>query len=267
MPSALLGRVLRGAALILAALAISALAVIAGRWQFSRHETRSHTLHAYEAAEGAPPAPLALLDPPGTDALPEASQWRLASTSGQFEQDSLTVLRNRAVDGVRVSEYLAWFITDDGQALLLMTGYVPLEAGTAAPALPPGRLDLVVQLRVQEPDDGKRGDGATRVVAAQMPDAPGPTLAGFGVLRGDCDAACEATFGAQVPDPKLSLGPHLAYTFQWYALAVIAPVGAVLLLVRRRTDDDEPGAPREEPRAGRKRRPRGPSDEEIEDAL
>jgi cytochrome oxidase assembly protein ShyY1 len=284
VPSAPLARALRAAALLLAALAISALAVLAGRWQYSRHETRSHTLHAYEAAQGLDPAPLSTLDGAGSDALPAASEWRLATASGAFVPGSTTVLRNRAVEGVRVSEYLAWFVTDDGHALLVLTGYTALADGEAAPVVPDGPVAIVVQLRPQEPDDGKRGDGATRITAAQMPAPPAPALAGFGVLAGDCDAACEAAYGARVPDPKLSLGPHLAYTVQWYALAVFAPLGAVLMLVRRRPGDD--GADDADGAAGggaagedrdvdgdsprtrrRRRRERGPSDEEVEDAL
>ncbi len=269
MPSGPFGRAVRAAALLLAALAISALAVIAGRWQWGRHETRSHALHAYEAAAGAPAVPLATLDAPGSSDLPYASEWRLATVSGTFAPGEATVLRNRAVGGTRASEYLAWFVTDDGDALVVLTGWEPLESGAPLPSLPRGRVDLVVKLRPQEPDDGKRGDGATRVVAAQMPTPPAPALAGFGVLQGECDAACEAAYGARVPDPALSLGPHLAYTIQWYALAVAAPIGVIVMLVRRRPEDgeSEDEADEEAPPARRRRRARGPTDEEIEDAL
>ena len=271
-------RVLGAVALVLAALAISALAVIAGRWQWGRHETRSHALAAFTAAADAAPLPLASLDPGPGATLPAGSEWRLATASGSFVPGSLTVLRNRALDGGRVSEYLAWLALDDGSALLVLTGWQPLDGG-APPDLPTGPLDVTVRLRNQEPDDGKRGDGATRIVAAQVPGAagqgvPGASLAGYGVLRGDCDAACVTSYGQPVPDPELTLGPHLAYTVQWYGLAALAPAGAVLMLARGGSDSDgsRRGAtsprPKQPSRSGPRRGlGRGPTDEEIEDAL
>jgi cytochrome oxidase assembly protein ShyY1 len=279
-------RLLAAIALVLAALAISALAVTAGRWQWGRHETRSHALAAYTAAAGASPVPLSTLDPGSAAALPAGSEWRLATASGTFVPGSLTVLRNRALEGGRVSEYLAWFLLDDGRTLLVQTGWQPLEGDAAPPALPEGRVDVTIELRNQEPDDGKRGDGATRIVAAQLPEAPGPSLAGYGVLRGACDASCVVQYGHPVPDPELTLGPHLAYTVQWYGLAVLAPAGAVLMLVRAGAETADattgpkrsgggPGAGRPGrgpvaggPGRGRDRgQGREPTDEEVEDAL
>jgi len=263
-------RVLTAVAVILAALAVSAVSVIAGRWQWGRHETRSHALAAYNAAAGAPPVALAILDPGPAVALPPGSEWRLATASGSFVPGSLTVLRNRALEGGRVSEYLAWFALDDGAALLVQTGWQPLEGGGAAPRLPTGRVDITVELRNQEPDDGKRGDGATRIVAGQVPGAAGPGLAGYGVLRGDCDATCVARYGHPVPDPELTLGPHLAYTVQWYGFAVLAPAGAVLMLARGGSEREGPRPADRTSRATRppgRRNQRGPTDEEIEDAL
>jgi len=277
-------RVLTAVAVILAALAVSAVSVIAGRWQWGRHETRSHALAAYTAAAGAPPVAIATLDPGPADALPRGSEWRLATASGAFVPGSVTVLRNRSLDGGRVNEYLAWFALDDGATLLVQTGWQPLEGGAAAPRLPTGRVDITVELRNQEPDDGKRGDGATRIVAPQVSGAVGPSLAGYGVLRGDCDASCVARYGHPVPDPELTLGPHLAYTVQWYGLAALAPAGAVLMLVRGGSDSgeaesrgaDQSGAATGDATRGRKRPPkgaanrashRGPTDEEVEDAL
>ena len=270
-------RALGIAALVLAALAISALLIIAGRWQWGRHETRSHTLAAFEAAAVMPVAPLpelvsAPLTPSDPDALPAGSEWRGATASGTFVLDSLTILRNRAIEGARVSEYLAWFDTDEG-ALLVLVGWGPLGAGAEAPQLPQGRVEIEVLLRNQEPDDGKRGDGATRIVAGRMPPSLRPALAGYGVLRGECDAACEASYGRRVPDPQLSLGPHLAYAVQWYGLAVVAPLGVAMLLARGRGEagPNEPGPTHASGPA--RRRParlnsaRGPTDEEIEDAL
>jgi cytochrome oxidase assembly protein ShyY1 len=264
-PSTRARQALTVAALVLSALAISSVSVVAARWQWGRHETRSHILAAYNAAANTPVEPLASLDPSGGGALPQGSEWRMATVTGSFATESLAVLRNRAIDGGRVSEYLVWFTTEDGKALLVLTGWEPLVDGAPKPALPSGAVQIQVELRNQEQDDAKRGDGATRILAAQMPAPHQPPLAGFGVLRGTCDATCTAAYGARVPDPQLSLGPHLAYTVQWYAFALLAPAGVVLMLTRGRFDPDEvEPAPKREPRRGPGR---PPTDEEIEDAL
>ena len=123
-------RALGIAALVLAALAVSALSIVAGRWQWSRHETRSHTLAAFEAAAETPVAPLSDLDPASPDpsdgaTLPAGSVWRTATASGTFVPGSLTVLRNRAIEGARVSEYLAWFDTDGRRTPRLWSGGDP----------------------------------------------------------------------------------------------------------------------------------------------
>jgi cytochrome oxidase assembly protein ShyY1 len=264
-PSTRARQVLTIAALVLSALAISSVSVVAARWQWGRHETRSHTLAAYNAAANTPVEPLASLDPSGGAALPPGSEWRMATVTGSFETESLTVLRNRAIDGARVSEYLAWFTTDDGRSLLVLTGWEPLVDGAPKPTLPAGTVQIQVELRNQEQDDAKRGDGATRILSAQMPPPAQPPLAGFGVLRGPCDATCTIGYGTRVPDPQLSLGPHFAYTVQWYAFAVLAPAGVVLMLTRGRFDPDEvESPPKRQPRRGPGR---PPTDEEIEDAL
>jgi cytochrome oxidase assembly protein ShyY1 len=139
--------------------------------------------------------------------------------------------------------------------------------------LPPGELTIEGVLRIQEADDGRRGEGATRFVAAQIPAPPadaGAALPGYLMLREPCEpAGCLDTALQPAPVPQLSLGPHLSYAFQWWLLALLAPFAAVYLLRRdARLERESKGesrahAPKGERRPARKQ----PSDEEIEDAL
>lgn len=250
-----------------ATLAVIALGVVAGRWQHDRYEVRAQAVRAFDAAQGLPSAPLSELV--GTDSQSlGAAQWRIATASGHFDTQSLTELRGRSVEGVAALHYLAWFITEDG-ALLVDVGWAP-RASAGAVTLPTGELEIAGLLRAQEADDGRRGEGATRIVATQLPppDFPADTFPAWLMLREPCDdTGCVGTALQPAPVPQLSLGPHLSYAYQWWLLALVAPFAAVFLLRRDARLEREQGeavAPREPtPR----RRSGRPSDEEIEDAL
>lgn len=265
-------RVLVVATILLVAMLMSAVAVRAGFWQLGRHEARSAAIALFQANSSADPVPLAEAVPAG-EVVGDA-EWTRVTVEGEFEQGSTTLLRNRPVDRQRAWHLLAWFDTDDGRALLVDGGWVPVpDSGEPDPAwsdLPEGPVTVEVVLRAAEPDDGRRDDGATRITPAQMPEPAADPIDGYGMMQEMCvPDGCVWGLGQRVELPTLSLGPHLAYTWQWFAFALIAPIGGVMLARRewRLSGDDVPevAAPKA-PRAPRPRRS-GPSDEEIEDAL
>lgn len=254
------------AGIVLVALLVSAVAVRAGFWQLGRHEARSAAIAASEANSGLPRVPVdQAAGPDGSVSADE--EWRQVTVTGVVDQDSLTLLRNRPVDRERAYQLLVWIDTADGGSILVNAGWIPVpdaDEDVRLPSLPDGEVTVTGVLRQAEPDDGRRDQGATRVTPAQMPAPAGVPLDGYVLLT---DA-----LAAPVPVPVLSLGPHLAYAWQWFAFAVIAPVGGVLLARREWRDgsgqgDDAARAARARPARPTRKRPRGPSDEEIEDAL
>ena len=254
-------RVNRGltiAGIVLLALAVSVAAIFLGRWQWHRHEGRAEQIAAFELGQSAPSAPLGEVVPDGAVTFPDDARWRTATVSGAFATDSLTWLRNRPVDGSPASHALAWFVTDDGRALLVDAGWVEAES-VARPSLPTEHLDLTVTTRPTEEDNGTKG---SRITPAQMPEAPASEVPGYGVPSTACQDPCGALPGLAItPLPQLSLGPHLAYTVQWYMLALAAPIVAVVWIRRELMGDKAPSTP------AKPKRRTGPSDEEIEDAL
>ncbi|MGC4173784.1 SURF1 family protein [Demequina sp.] len=241
------------------AIAVSVTAVFLGQWQYHRHEARAAEIDYFEAGQAAAPAPLNDVVPDGVAEFPQSARWRVATVSGTFDTESLTWLRNRPVNSSPASHALAWFVTDDGRALLVDAGWVEPEA-TGRPSLPTEHLDLTVTMRPTEDDNGTPG---TRITPAQMPAAPGAVVPGYGVLAEACLDPCGALPGLSItPLPPLSLGPHLAYTVQWYMLAVAAPIVAIVWSRRELKGDKAPSAPTKP-----KRRAVEPTDEEIEDAL
>ncbi len=257
-------------AIVLVSLLLSAVAVRAGFWQLGRHEARAAAIALSDQNASRPAVTVAEA---AADGSLLDDEWATVTATGRFTSGEVTLLRNRPVDRERVYQLLAWFTTDDGRSLLVNVGHIPVPAPDVAlvlPPLPEGDATVSVVVRAFEPDDGRRDTGATRIVLTQVPEPAGQPYDAYGVLREACtDAGCATSVGAPVPLPELSLGPHLAYTWQWFAFAVIAPVGGVLLARRewRLSGDDVPEAAA--PKAPRAPRPRrsGPSDEEIEDAL
>lgn len=246
------------------ALAVSVAAIFLGKWQFHRYDVRADALHEYKLGQEVEPQPLADLIPPGSDELPVHVQWREATLVGHFDPDSTTVLRNRSVDATPSWQYLTWFDTDDGRSMLINVGWVPLPGQDAEPEpipYPTTESTITVIVRTWEDDDGRTGQGATRITPAQLPDAPQEPVPGYGMLReictnGDC---ADVLIGGQTPLPSLSTGPHLSYAWQWFVLAAMSPLGAVIMIRREREEISE--------RATRPRRKRQLSDEEVEDAL
>ncbi len=253
---------------MLATAAVTVLIVVAainaGLWQYGRYEDRADALRSYERASAQSVAPLDALIPPGASSAHQDAVWRTAVVSGEFSQPATTELRNRPVDSTPSIQYLAWFVTDAGAALLVNTGWAPAaEPGTGFTA-PSRHVTLEVVLREFEEDDGRRDAGATRITVAQVPPPEAQTYRVYGMLRHTCvETECyyPATLN-EVPLPYLSTGPHLSYAWQWWVFALLAPIGAVILLRRDAQDLAGGGSPRT-----KSRKPRALSDEEIEDAL
>ncbi len=282
--------------IILVALSVSIAAIFLGRWQYHRYEVRNEALHQYNLGLTEDPKPLDELIPPGSTDLPPHTQWREAVLVGHFEADSTTVLRNRPVDSIPTWQYLAWFDTTDGRSMLINLGWIPLPAaGDDTPDVPypAEETTITVITRSWEDDDGRRGDGATRVTPEQVPTPTYEPVPGYGMLREMCVGSdcAEVVVGEPTPLPSLSTGPHLSYAWQWWVLAAMAPVGAIIMIRREYAGPDEemtdadagaeapdgaaPSATTEGDEtatpapasAGRGRRKRKLSDEEIEDAL
>jgi len=290
----------RVAAIVAISLIVSFAAIQLGRWQYHRYEVRAQALDDYNAGQEEQPHQLNDLIPFTATSLPDHAEWRSVVLEGQFEADSTAGLRNRPVDGTPALQYLAWFDTADGRSMLINVGWEPLPdtgVATAVPTLPSADTTVTAIVRSWEEDNGTRGDGATRISLEQVPDPAFDPVPSYGMLRSMCVADdCGALPTAELtPLPSLSTGPHLSYAWQWWVMAGLSPIGAVVMLRRERegtlisggapgepagasplppqpAQNPEPGprADMREPQgvaSARLRRRRLPSDEEIEDAL
>jgi len=252
---------------VIVVLAAMALGLIAGKWQWGRYETKSHAVAGQAAAQGKPVADLEdLID---RDAVgPGEAEWRTATVTGVLDPASLTELRGRRVENTASLQYLAWIHTDTGRTVMVNLGWQPRSEATP-PALPGEQVTVTGIVRAFEADNGKPG---TRITPRQMNGIDGDVVQGYLMARSTCgESACVDAL-EPVPTPDLSLGPHLSYALQWWLLTIVAaPLGIGITrrdaLHERERDAADAGSPspHKPPKPAKQRR--GPTDEEIEDAL
>lgn len=285
--------------LLVGVLIVAALCVAAGRWQWSRYETKKARVDTIQANFSATPVPLGDLLAPG-EVLAAGDQWRPVELHGTYVPDSEVLLRNRPVGSTPGYHVLVPFEVADDPAVTVVIdrGFVPMGADGASPtdvpATPTGTTTVIARLRLDEApsDRGAPAGQVQRINVAQVLATAGlpattPTIGGYGALVVEDGEPAPGLF--RLPDPDLDLGSHLSYTFQWFVFAIGAVGGFLLLLRRERreasaraaeaagpvvvpedTPDDvaawlDPTRRRSTPERP-VRRARRPSDEEIEDA-
>ena len=264
-------------------LAAIALGIVAGRWQWDRYEVRHEATEAQKRAQDMPVVDVReLVSLDSVDA--GDAQWREASATGTLDADALLEIRGRSIDRAASIQYVTWLKMDDGTAILVNLGWQP-RADAAVPTLPRGTVTVTGIVRSLEPVNDRPG---TRITPAHMDDPASAVIPAYLMVRTACgDAGC-LTGVEPVPEPRLSLGPHMSYAFQWWLLAIAAAPIAIALtrrdarLERERMAEPhtetetaapaiaEPSAPRaSSPHKARRWLDRhdGPTDEEIEDAL
>jgi surfeit locus 1 family protein len=188
-------------------------------------------VNAMLAARGALPAvDLATADP---ESLPYAH----VTVTGSYDPSHEIVLSGRSYQGVAGNHILTPLVLQDGRAVLVDRGWVPLDVASSpvvgAAAAPTGHV--TVSGLALPPDS-----------ISSSPVAPAPSvvtridlgvvlpyrLIPVYVLLQTQDPAQAS--GSPIPGvpPTLDEGPHLSYAVQWFAFATIAIVGCAVLLRR-----------------------------------
>lgn len=195
-------------------------------WQIDRLAWKEDILANINARLGADPRPLAI------DVTEAADEYTRVALSGTPTGQELHVLVSgtAAGTGYRV---ISRFETDDGHAILLDQGLLPLEAKTATTLLAP----MQVTGTLLWPDD-------------QTSSTPDPDLAAniWFARNVDTMAAALDTLPLMVvatatspADPRLTALPvatadikndHFAYAVTWFLLAIVWAVMSLFLILR-----------------------------------
>lgn len=214
-------------ALVLAAL-FSVAAYHLGFWQYHRYEAKVERNARLDAHYRADPVPVSkVLTPRGFD---RGDEWTRVRATGTYVDGPLFV-RGRPNDGAVGLEVLWVLHPDDGSPdLLVDRGWVPAsEKGASVlpdvPPAPSGTVTVVGWVRPSETSRDKPPSPGqiANVSVADAEQAFGDRLLPAYVLL-DHETLPDGSTPAR-PEPLLppdrSLGPHLAYAYQWWASTVL----------------------------------------------
>lgn len=201
--------------------------VFLGQWQMSRND---HLVAENRKIENNYNAP-ALDTEQGVALLQDyddAHTWQPVTLEGHYLPEDTVLVRNRPQNGRVGYEVLVPFRTDRGPTVVIDRGWIPTGDGAngmpgTVPAPPSGEVTVTARLRPPEAPVGRdapQGQIASIDLAElqnrwDFPVATG----GFGLLKSEDPAAAESPKIA--PEPAIDSGPHLSYSLQWYAFAVL----------------------------------------------
>lgn len=217
----------------LGALLLAALFAVAcyhlGWWQYHRHEAKAQRNDRLDAHYRATPVPLSsVLGPAGLD--PD-DEWTRVTVTGRYDGGPVFV-RGRTREGEPGLEVL-WALRPDAgsPAVIVDRGFVPpsQEGASVLPSVAPAPDDLVSVTGWVRRGEASRGRPAAagQVASINVQDVSAElgvsaALPGYLVLESESLPDGTAPPRPQpLGDPDRSLGPHLAYAYQWWLTTVV----------------------------------------------
>jgi cytochrome oxidase assembly protein ShyY1 len=216
-----------------------------GLWQLRRLDERRDRNADIEERSAQPVAPVTeVVDPDAGFGEVGDLVYRRASADGRYDPEGEVRIRSRSLDG----RPGVWVVTplrlDDGTAVAVNRGFVPLS--TEVPAPPDGEVEVTGLLfATQErqgigPQDptGGRLDELSRLDLDRLQQQYGADLFPLWLQLAESDPPLEeGGLPVPLPEPEQDEGPHLSYAMQWFLFATIGAVGWPLVLRRAAAED------------------------------
>lgn len=201
-------------------------------WQFDRLDQRrdfNQTVRDRVTLETADVRTLELDDP-------RQLVWRRAGAIGTYLVDEQVLVLNRSQDGVAGFNVVTPMLLDDGRAIAVVRGFVPLDR---TPPMPPaGEVRVVGILRTGDtPRRGQARDAEgeltefLRFDLERLAEQVEPELLPI-ALSADASDPIDDPVLRPVAPPDLSEGPHLSYAIQWIIFSIAIVVGWALAVNR-----------------------------------
>ncbi len=213
---------------------VVALFIALGFWQLQRLDERRLNNAILATRLNRPPVSLEEVESSG---LPASElEFTVVTATGELDPGRSVFVRSQVHDGQAGTHQVAPLLLDDGTAVLINLGWVPLNTFPKdAPGLG-GMVEVVGFIRASERQPrlgGTEPEGVLREVRRIdverieqqlpyelrpywiqliQPDHPGPPY--------------------PAPPPVLDEGTHLAYALQWFSFAAISVIGFVFLVRR-----------------------------------
>jgi cytochrome oxidase assembly protein ShyY1 len=200
-----------------------ALSIRLGIWQNERHQARVEFNKNVEQALAAPMNNL-------PDIYQDAIPWQKVTTSGDFIVDSQRLVRRRYLEGKLGFWIVAKLQTDNGKTLLVNRGFIPATlAASETPQInnpPLGRVFIEGYVQKLDAESEKPSDLPINQLSAI-------NATQFNLSESDYQLFIHQINTEEnlqaISSPKLSSGPHLAYSLQWFAFAFMIVVGWIIL--------------------------------------
>ena len=206
-------------------------------WQWDRHVERKAFNETLIQRFSEPPKPLAEL----LQQYPnrEDAQWRLATVSGTYLEQSTVNVVNVSQDGRAGYDPVTPLEIDNGKIVLINRGFVPLDAPQPLP--PTGVVEITGRIRLSaERRTGAVSDSATGVLtdiqrvdidrlAKQL---PAPVVDVY--LEAVQSDPADSEMLSIIAPPVFGNGPHLGYVGQWLLFSMCAIGGWIALVVREK---------------------------------
>jgi cytochrome oxidase assembly protein ShyY1 len=264
----------RWAGYLALAIAFAIICSLLGLWQLSRRAEAVAEITRVQNNFDATPVSLDSAVPQLTS-FRESDKWLPVVIDGSYLPDEQLLVRNRPLEGNPGFEVLTPLLLSNGTVFVVDRGWLP--AGTTqdlpdhVPAAPTGPVRVVARLTPGEPTLDNHSAPEGQIATVYLPDVQKlvgkPTYTGaYGLLASEDPAPAERPIAEAKPAPDE--GPHLSYTVQWFAFALLgfAALGYALRQEYRLLNSEDPDERaradlRQERSASRK------SDGEIEDEL
>jgi surfeit locus 1 family protein len=234
---------------VLALVAIVAF-VNLGLWQLRRLDERKQLNRLLEARLTAAPVPWDdLVAQYGDD--PDALEYRMVLLDGSYVLDEEVILRSRSYEGMSGHHVLTPLLLDDGTAVVVDRGWVPIDATDppVAGAEPPtGRVEVIGIIRTTQvrgsfgpvdPPDGVLTRIA-RVDLARLQQQSSLDLAPVYAELQSQEPPQATDSPIPVPPPEQTERNHLSYAIQWFLFAVVVAIGYPILIFRTSLSGSEP---------------------------
>jgi len=220
-------------------LVLAALFTRLGFWQLDRLEERQAiNISGQERISASPVEFRGLLDQSGDDL--DSVEYRRVTMRGEYDTAEEVLIRSQVELGQAGFHVITPLRLDDGSAVLVNRGWVPLSMDSPPiTAIPDeGVVDVEGWVRLSQnrptlgPEDPP-GDLAVfnRVDVARIGDqVPYEVAPVYVVAMGEGSDELPVTVD---PPDFTEQGPHLAYAIQWFGFALVGLVGLYFLLRRQ----------------------------------
>lgn len=220
------------------------------RWQWSRYEGRVQANSVQELNDSQAAVPVDSLMT-RTTTINDETNWRLVTATGRYDTAAEVYVRKRPLDNTMGFWVATPLVLDSGEVLVVNRGWMPAGSDSlatpTAPAPPTGEVTVTGRIQGSQQSAGPRpsdlptGQVASLDTISFAATTGKPALPGYvNLVSSDPAQAAGLT---PIPLPERDTGPHLSYTLQWIAFAIVFVLGLGFLIRRelqyRRQDEIE----------------------------